>query len=67
MKIVNGVKHTWWEEDPAILMKLYEAIIRSRMECEAFLFHKLKKKQAQKLEKIKYAEHWSTGVALRPI
>jgi hypothetical protein len=29
-------------------------MIRSRMEYRAFLFHKLKKKQAQKLEKIQY-------------
>jgi hypothetical protein len=32
--------------------ELYKALIRSRMEHRAFLFHKLKKKQLQKLEKI---------------
>jgi hypothetical protein len=39
------------------------------MESRAFLFHKLKKLQAQKLEKYnigQYAEHWATGVAHRP-
>jgi hypothetical protein len=54
MKIVNFVKHTWWVADPGILMRLYKALIRSRMEYGAFLFHKLKKKQAQKPEKIQY-------------
>jgi hypothetical protein len=49
-KIVNCVKHTWWEADPVILVRLYKALIRPRTECGAFLFHKLKKKQAQKLE-----------------
>ncbi|PNF30200.1 hypothetical protein B7P43_G08428 [Cryptotermes secundus] len=54
MKIMNCVKHTWWGADPVILIRLYKALIRSRMEYGAFLFHKLKKKQAQKLEKIQY-------------
>jgi hypothetical protein len=35
-------------------MRFYNALIRSRMEYGAFLFHKLKKNQAQKLEKIQY-------------
>jgi hypothetical protein len=35
-------------------MIIYKALIRSKMECGAFLFHKLKKNQAQKLEKIQY-------------
>jgi hypothetical protein len=52
IKIVNCVKHTWWGADPVILMRLFKAIIRSRMEYRSFLFHKLKKKQLQKLEKM---------------
>jgi hypothetical protein len=35
-------------------MTLYNALIRSRMEHGAFLFNKLKEKQLQKLEKIRY-------------
>jgi hypothetical protein len=35
-------------------MRIYKALMRSRMEYGAFLFHKLKKKQAQKLEIIQY-------------
>jgi hypothetical protein len=45
---------TWWRADPVILMRLYKAFVRLRMEYGAFLFHKLKKKQLQKLEKIQY-------------
>jgi hypothetical protein len=47
------VKHIWWGVDPVILMR-HKALIRLRMKYEAFLFNKLKKKQLQKLEKIKY-------------
>jgi hypothetical protein len=54
MKIVNCVKHIWWGADPVILMRIYTSFIRSRMEYGSFLLHKLKKKQAQELEKIKY-------------
>jgi hypothetical protein len=35
-------------------VRLYKALTRLRMGYEAFLFQKLKKKQAQKLEKIQY-------------
>jgi hypothetical protein len=52
MKIVNFVNHTWWGAHPLILMGFCKALLRSRMEYGEFLFHKLKKKQAQKLEKI---------------
>jgi hypothetical protein len=40
--------------DPVILMVLYTAFIRSRMEYGELLFHKLKKKLLQKLEKVQY-------------
>jgi hypothetical protein len=52
MKIVNCVKHIWWGADPVILLRLYKAFIRSRMEYGAFSFHKFKKKQVQKLENL---------------
>jgi hypothetical protein len=45
------VKHTWWGEDPLILMR-HKALIRPRMEYGAFLFNKLKKKQLLKLKEI---------------
>jgi hypothetical protein len=54
IKIMNCVKHTWWEADPIILTRLYKSLIRWRTEYGAFLFNKLKKKQLQKLEKIQY-------------
>jgi hypothetical protein len=54
IKIVNCMKHTWWGAHPVNLMRLYKVLIRSRIEYGAFLFHKLKKKQLQKLERIKY-------------
>jgi hypothetical protein len=52
VKTVNGVKLTCWGADPVISMRLYEALRRSRVEYGAFVFQKLKKKQAQKLDKI---------------
>jgi hypothetical protein len=54
MKIVNSVKNTMWGADPVILVRLYKAFARSMMKYGAFLFHILKKKQEQKLEKMKY-------------
>jgi hypothetical protein len=35
-------------------MRIYKALMRPRMEYGAFLFHKLRKKQTQKLEKMQY-------------
>jgi hypothetical protein len=32
MRFVNCVKHTWWGATPVILMRLYKALIRSRLE-----------------------------------
>jgi hypothetical protein len=52
IKIMNCVKHTWWGVNPVILIRDSKALIRSRMEYGEFLVHKLKKKQAQKLERI---------------
>jgi hypothetical protein len=52
--MLNCVKHTWWGADTVILMRIYTALIRSRTEYGTFLFHKLKKKQLQKLVKIQY-------------
>jgi hypothetical protein len=54
MKIVNCVKHTWWGADPVILMRLYKALVRSKMDYGRFLFHKLKETELQKLEKIQH-------------
>jgi hypothetical protein len=54
IKIVKCVKYPWWAADPVILVRLYKALIRSRVEYGAFLFHKVKNKQVQKLEKIHY-------------
>jgi hypothetical protein len=54
MKIVNCVENTWWEADPIILMRIYKALIRSRIEYGAFFVNNLEKKQALKLEKIQY-------------
>jgi hypothetical protein len=54
IKIVNcmkRMKYTWWGANPVILTRLSNAHIRSRMEHETFLFHKLKKKQLQRVEK----------------
>jgi hypothetical protein len=51
MKTVNSVKHTWCGVDAVIL---YMVFIRLKIEYGAFLFHVLKKKQLQKLEKIQY-------------
>jgi hypothetical protein len=50
VKIVNCVKHTWWGANPVILVRLCKALIRSRMEYGAFLFHKLKKKKTEARE-----------------
>jgi hypothetical protein len=48
--------------DHVILIRLYKALIRSRMEYGTCLVHKLRKKQIQKLEKIQYrAIHGALG------
>jgi hypothetical protein len=37
LKILNCIKNTWWwGADPVILLRLYRALIQSRMEYSAF-------------------------------
>lgn len=52
LKILGCLRHTWWGADPTLLMRLYIALIRSRIEYGGFLLHGLTKEQSLKLERI---------------
>ncbi|XP_044011968.1 uncharacterized protein LOC122854972 [Aphidius gifuensis] len=46
LKILSCIRSTWQGADPIVLIRLYKALIRSRIEYCGFLFHKLTKQQA---------------------
>ncbi|XP_014471567.1 PREDICTED: RNA-directed DNA polymerase from mobile element jockey-like, partial [Dinoponera quadriceps] len=54
LKILNCLRHTWWGADPSILLGIYRALIRSRLEYGGFLLHNLSSETYQKLNRIQY-------------
>lgn len=38
LKIIKCPKYTWWDADPRVLINLYTALIRSRIEYGGFFF-----------------------------
>jgi hypothetical protein len=51
MAIISYIRTTWMGADPTLLLWLYTALIRSRIEYGGFLFHSLTKGQMDMLEK----------------
>jgi hypothetical protein len=52
MTIISYIRTTWMGADPTILLRLYTALIRSRIEYRGFLFHSPTKGQMDLLESI---------------
>jgi hypothetical protein len=52
MAVISYLRTTWMGADPTILLQLYTALIRSRIEYGGFLFHSLIKGQMDMLEKM---------------
>jgi hypothetical protein len=52
MAVISYIQTTWMGADPTILLRLYTALIRSRIEYGGFLFHSLTKGQMDLPEKI---------------
>jgi hypothetical protein len=52
MTIISYIQTAWMGADPTILLRLYTALIRSRIEYGGFLFHSLTKGEMDMLEKI---------------
>lgn len=48
LKILSCLGHTWWGASPALLTRLYKALVRSRIEYGAFLLHACTKAQLTK-------------------
>ncbi|KAL6420933.1 hypothetical protein ACFW04_013612 [Cataglyphis niger] len=53
-KIIKCLKYTWWGADPRVLINLYIALIRSRIEYRGFLFHNLFNSSSLKLMRLQY-------------
>ena len=54
LKILSCLRHTWWGADPALLIRLYIAIVRSRIEYASFLFCDLSRTQSLTLDRIQF-------------
>lgn len=51
---MSCLKYTWWGADPSLLIRIYKALIRSRLEFGGFLFHNLSKKLHLMLDRIQF-------------
>lgn len=54
MKIISCLRHTWWGADPSLLIRIYNALIRSRIEYGCFFLHNLPKSLAIRLDRIQF-------------
>lgn len=54
LKIISCLRSTWWGADSILLLRLYTALVRSRIEYGAFFFHNLPTKQSIQLERIQF-------------
>ena len=54
LKILSCLRHTWWGADIALLIRLYIAIVRSRIEYASFLFCDLSRTQSLTLNRIQF-------------
>jgi len=52
LRTLSCLGRTWWGADTCLLLRLYRALIRSRLEYGGFLFHNLSRKLSTKLDKI---------------
>ena len=54
IKIINGLRRTWWGADPKVLMSIHKALIRSRIEYAGFILNTKEKKLTAKLDRIQF-------------
>ncbi|XP_044591447.1 uncharacterized protein LOC123269675 [Cotesia glomerata] len=54
LKTISCLRRTWWGADPTILLRIYRALIRSRIEYGGLFFHNLTKSEQLKLDRIQY-------------
>lgn len=62
LRIIKYLRHTWWGADPRLLISIYKALIRSRLEYRGFLFSNLTLTQRTVLDRIQFrALRWALG------
>ncbi|XP_034938092.1 uncharacterized protein [Chelonus insularis] len=54
LAIISCLRGTWWGADPVVLMRLYRALIRARIEYTAFLMCNVPDKYMEKLNRVQY-------------
>lgn len=65
LKIISGLRHTWWGADLRLLRSVYFALIRSRIDYGSFLFNGITKLQRVRLDRIQFrALRLSMGLRL---
>ena len=68
IKIINCLRRTWWGADPKVLINIYKALIRSRIEYAGFIVNPKEKKSEQNLIEynLKQLERlWDLGTLLQ--
>ncbi|CAD6215528.1 GSCOCG00000337001-RA-CDS [Cotesia congregata] len=51
-KTINCLRGTWWGADPSLLLRIYRALIRSRIEYGGLVFFNLTKSDGKRLDRI---------------
>ncbi|RLU15775.1 hypothetical protein DMN91_011531 [Ooceraea biroi] len=52
--VLNLLRGVWWGADPSILLAIYKALIRSRLEYGAFIWNELPAYLGKKVDRIQY-------------
>lgn len=52
IKMIKCLGHVWWGADPRLLIMIYRALVRSRLEYGGFLLQNLKKNLSSQLDKV---------------
>ncbi|CAD6235251.1 GSCOCG00007873001-RA-CDS [Cotesia congregata] len=54
LKTINCLRRTWWGADPLLLLRIYRALIRSRLEYGGLILFNLTKSEKSKLDRIQF-------------
>lgn len=54
LRILKCLGHTWWRADPRLLLMVFRALLRSRLEYGGFLMQNLTKSLSSQLDKLQF-------------
>lgn len=54
LKVIGFLRTTWWGADPSLLLLLYRAFIRSRIDYGSFIWNQLPRYLSAKLDRVQY-------------